>query len=43
MEIAALISFAILVLAWLFAPSGEVKAAPEPVASTSLQVGEAAV
>jgi hypothetical protein len=41
MEIAAFISFAILVLAWLFAPTGETKPAPEAAASTTLQVGEA--
>jgi hypothetical protein len=40
MEIVAFISFAVLVLAWLFAPTGEPKAAPE-VAPATLQVGDA--
>jgi len=40
MEIAAFISFAVLVLAWLFAPTGEPKAAPE-TAPSPLQVGDA--
>jgi hypothetical protein len=40
MEIAAFIAFAVLVLAWLFAPTGEPKAAPE-TAPSPLKVGDA--
>jgi hypothetical protein len=41
MEIVAFISFAVLVLAWLFAPTAEPKAVVE-AAPSPLQVGEAA-
>jgi len=40
MEFLAFLSFAVLVLAWLFAPTGEPKAAPE-TAPSPLQVGDA--
>jgi hypothetical protein len=40
MEIVAFIAFAVLVLAWFFAPTGEPKTAPE-VAPAPLQVGDA--
>jgi hypothetical protein len=40
MEIIAFISFAVLVLAWLVAPTGEPKAVPE-TAPAPLKVGDA--
>jgi hypothetical protein len=42
MEIVAFISFAVLVFAWLIAPTGEPKVAPEvEIAPSPLKVGDA--